>query len=392
MAKFEDWFGLPGVAWLAGVGYLAFVVAVYLLCRRRADMLVSVTVTGAVVVASASVLSARPQLLSLLVFAWVAERWTVAARTGRPPWVLVPVTWVWATAHGLWSAGVLLGVVMTVGVVADSPGQRRRALRLILVPVLSLVAAALTPVGPRLLASQFAVSARSSMITEWAATSFRTPDAFAVAAMAGVLLLLWTRTGRLPWTKVLVFLMACGWAMLVTRLVPFAALLLAPLLAEALTSLRAGRVVTPGAVRAERITLVTAPAVLLGAMALVVPHTATRPGDVPAHLAPRLERLAPGSAVLVEDPVGSWIEWRFPALSPTFDGMLDAYPIDYLKRLKAFHDVRPGWKHFVHDTGARDAVLPRGSAVSAAMQHRLGWRAVQRDGAWVYLVAPDGGR
>jgi hypothetical protein len=392
MAKVEDWFGLPGVAWLYGLFYLVFVVVVYVVCRRRADPLVAALVTGVVVVGAAGALSARPQVLSLVLLAVTAERWSRAARDGRLPWLLVPLTWVWATVHGLWSAGVLLGFVMCLGIVLDSRGGRKAALRLFAVPALSLVAAALTPVGPRLLFSQIAVSQRAPLITEWAATSFRTPDAFAVAAMTGVLLLVWTRTGRVRWTPLLVLLLACGWAMLVTRMVAFAAVLLAPLLAEALSGLRPARRPAPGAVRAERVTVAAASAVILAGMALVAPHTAAAPGQVPARFAPRLAALPAGSPVLVEDPVGSWIEWRFPRLDPTFDGMLDPYPVRYIERFAAAHDVEHGWQRYVRDSDARVAVLVKGSALTDAMRHRLGWRQVQQDGQWVYLEAPEATR
>ena len=48
MAKVQDWCGLAGVAWLFGACYLALLLAVYFLCRRRADPLVAAVVTGAV--------------------------------------------------------------------------------------------------------------------------------------------------------------------------------------------------------------------------------------------------------------------------------------------------------------------------------------------------------
>ena len=34
-ARFESWFGLPGVAWLFGAFYLALVLAVFVVCRRE---------------------------------------------------------------------------------------------------------------------------------------------------------------------------------------------------------------------------------------------------------------------------------------------------------------------------------------------------------------------
>ncbi len=388
LARLEDWFGLPGVAWLFALLCVALVVAVYAVCRRRADMLVSALVTGIVLIGAGAMLATPAQVLGLVLFAVTAERWSLAAREGRPPWVLVPLTWVWATANELWWAGVVLGLVMAVAILLDSRGTGRRPLRMLAVPVLSLAAAGLTPVGPGLLLSQLAGPMRSQLADEWAATSFRTAPAFAVAAMAGILLLTWTRRGHVRWTSLLTFLLACTGAVLVTGLVPFAAVLLAPLVAEAMTGLRPVRATTRRALRAERLTVLVATVSVLAGALLAAPHTAARAGQVPDRFADRLAALPAGSSVLVEDPVGAWIEWRFPTLSPGYDGLAPAYPARYLERFAAFHAVGPGWRTFVADSHARVAVLVEGSALTEAMRARLGWRQVQQDGQWVYLVAP----
>ena len=385
-AKVEDWFGLPGLAWVFGVLYVVFVVLVYAACRRRADLLVATMVTGVTLIAAAGVLSVRPQVVSLIFFVLTMTRWQSALERGRPPWVLVPLTWAWACSHGLWSAGVVLGLVFCVGALLDAPADRR-PWRFLAVPARSLVAAALTPVGPRLLTSQVAVSLRAGFVSEWMPTSFRTPPAFAVAAMAGVLLMFWTRRGRVAWTPLLLLLLAGGWAALVTRMIAFAAVLVAPLLAAELAVFR-GRPVTPGQAKAERVTLSIAVLAVLAGTAAVVPVTAQHPAKVPSRFAPRLAALPAGSAVLVEDAVGSWIEYRFPGLSPSVDGMFDAYPLPYLRRTVAAQQVRAGWSSYVRETDPAAAVLDRGSALTAAMQHRLHWREVARDRAWVYLVPP----
>ncbi len=72
------------------------------------------------------------------------------------------------------------------------------------------------------------------------------------------------------------------------------------------------------------------------------------------------------------------------------DGMLDAYPVELHRRTSSRSpDVEPGWQDFVRRSGAHDAVLLKGSALSAALQDQLGWQVVQRDDQWVYLKAPS---
>jgi hypothetical protein len=393
----DSLFGLPGVAWLFGMLMLAFVVTVYLLCRRAGTPLASAVVTGLVVFAAAPALSARPQIVSLLLVAVTVGAWLRSVDDGKPRWWLVPMTWAWATAHGLWSAGVLIGVVCCFGILLDGNVGRRRALRLFAVPALSGLAAAVTPVGPRLLTSQLAVSDRTSMIAEWGPTSFREVPALAAAAMVAWLLVLWARRGRVPWSHVLLVLLACAWILLVTRMVSLGAVVVAPLLAAALSTPQratSGRApsergcegASTGTV--ERWLLAALCAVYVAALTVAVPHTARSAEGVPTGLSDRLDRLPDGSVVLVEDGIGGWIEWQHPGVSPVIDGMLDAYPVSYIRDFFDMTELQPGWKSFVSDSRADVAVLRRGSALTAAMQDRLGWRLVQRDGEWVCLVPP----
>ncbi len=387
-SQLESWFGLPGVAWFFGALYLALLLTVYGVTRARCRPFPAAVITAMVVLGAAPALSARPQVLSLLLLAVVVHAWLRSWEDGRARWWLVPLTWVWATAHGLWSAGVLVGVVCCVGIVLDRRADGRQVFRLVAVPVLSVLAAALTPVGPELLTSQLAVSARTSMIAEWGATSFRTLPAFVVAAMAGWLVVLWARRGGASWTALLLFLLAAGWTMLVVRMVPLGAVLLAPLLAGAVSAVRPGRVAGAREDRLERRALAVAAAAFLVGLALAVPHTARTPAGVPTALQPALSILPPGTPVVVEDGTGAWLEWAVPQVAPVVDGLLDAYPVDYLADFTDFRQVRPGWQGFLGRTGARVAVVRVDSPLRSALQGDLGWRPVQRDRAWVLLDAP----
>lgn len=398
MAQVERWFGLPGVAWLFGALYVVLVLTVYLTCRGVAEPVPAAFATLAGVIAAQSAVSARPQGVTLVLLAVVVGAWLRAERTGRAPYVLVPLTWIWASAHGLWSAGVAFSGVCAVGLVADLASRRAldrsTALRLLSVPVLSLAAALVTPLGPRVLTGQVAVGHRSSSIVEWGATSFREPHAVVLAAMVAVTVMCWARAGGVPWMRLLLLLAACGAAASVSRLVACAAVVLAPLLAGALSDrVRAERKAVPrrtqrGAGRTELLVLGVASALLLTWLAVQVPRSADRAGGVPSAFGSRLRQLPPGSAVAVDSGVGSWVEWRYPGLDPFIDGMLDAYPVGYIERWQDFVRVAPGWQGFLRGSQARVAVLVAGSPLSDAMQHQLHWRAVQHTGTWVYLVAP----
>jgi hypothetical protein len=391
-SQVESWFGLPGVAWLFGALYCALVLGTYVSCRRLGGAPSSAFATLLVVLASAPVLSARPQVVSLVLLTVTVAAWLRTLRDGRPRWWLVPLTWVWASAHGLWSAGVLVGLVCACGVLLDRRARGRRGAAVLAVPLLCLAAALVTPVGPRLVTSQLAVSARASMIAEWGPTNVRSVPALAAVLALGLVVVLWTRRGGQPsWTRLGLLVLAAGWVLLVSRMVPLGAVLVAPLLSEAL-----GARTTPGRPRgaagrlgrAERVALLAGAVAYLVVLAVAAPRVADRPADVPDALAGRLQALPAGSPVLVEDGVGGWLEWRFPTVQPVIDGMLDAYPVAYIREFFAATRVEPGWRGFVTRSGARVGVLRAGSPLSGALQDQLGWHVLQRDSRWVYLVAP----
>ncbi|MEP7090244.1 MAG: hypothetical protein ABI776_09070 [Nocardioidaceae bacterium] len=388
-AGFERWFGLPGVAWLFGTLYLALVVGAYAVCRRLGVPLPAAVASGLAILATTPALSARPQIVTLLMLLVVISSWLRAERAQRVPWLLVPLTWVWATAHGMWTVGVVVSAVFCVGLVLDRRVDRRLAVRMFAVPVLCVVAACLTPLGPRLLLSQLTVGRRASLIAEWGPTSFRAFPALVVAAMIGVVVVLWSLQGRVPWTRLLLLLLAAGWAILVARMVACSAVLLAPLLAAALQQmLGLSEVGVATLVRLEARVVGLATVLMLVGLAVAVPRTASEPAQVPAAFGSRLAALPSGAAVAVEDSTGAWLEWRYPGLDPFIDGMLDAYPVGYIERWQDFVRVAPGWQGFLRDSQAGVAVLVAGSPLSDAMQHQLHWTAVQHTGTWVYLVAP----
>jgi hypothetical protein len=389
-AQFERWFGLPGVAWLFGALILALVVLLYVTCRRQGSALPATIATALAVLGASAQLSARPQVVTLILLVVVVGSWLRAERTGKVPWLLIPLTWVWATAHGMWTLGVVVGLVFCVGFLLDRAVDRHTWARMLAVPVLSVVAACLTPLGPALLGTQLVVGARASMIGEWGATSFRQLPAFVVALMIGLVVLRWAVAGhKVPWTHVILLLLAAGETLMVGRMVSCGAVLVAPLLAAALQGALGESRPAPRLPRVERVVLASGTVGLLLALAVAVPSTADHPGGVPTAFGSRLAALPSGSPVAVEDGTGAWIEWKYPDLDPVIDGMLDAYSVDYIQRYNDYVDVKPGWQEFLADSSARVAVLHHGSPLSDAMLHQLHWRQVDRDGRWVYLEAPD---
>src|SRR5689334_7505652 len=147
VSDLTDRFGLGAVVWARDVGIVSLFVVVLLAVRALADLRISLVVTAAVMVAAWPALTERPQLLGFVLLAPVVALWQASARDGRARWWLVPLSWLLACTHGIWSLGLAVGAVCVVASPWCRPGHRRMAA----VWGASLLATALTPLGPRIL-------------------------------------------------------------------------------------------------------------------------------------------------------------------------------------------------------------------------------------------------
>lgn len=394
MAATESAFGLAGVAWLAGLAVLAMVVTVFAVARRYADPLPAVVVTILAVLGCTANLTQRPQVLSYLLLVLVTHAWLRAARDLRPPWWIVPATWVWAMVHGMWPIGIAIGLVVVVGVCLDEwprlRTQRGTLLRLLAVPVGSLLVAGLTPVGPRLYSAVLLVGGRGKFHDEWAPTDFHMSQPAVVAAVIAVTLVIWLRrpTQQRPsWVEVLLLVLAAGWSAYAVRTVPVAAMMMVPLLAAALQSVVGTR--RPG-VRHERAVVAGLAGLALLALTVLVPVTSDEPATVPGWLDSELGSLPAGTPVQSVGPLGGYLMWRYPQLDPVIDGYTDAYTTRHLDDQLDLVRTNAGWDRILRRTGARHALLPTRSKLAYSLTTHEGWRTVRTDRDVVYLVAPEG--
>jgi len=381
----EQQFGLPGIAWLFGAGLLGVVLSVYVVCRRRADLLPAVLATGLALGAASASLSPRPQIISFALLALTVGAWLRAAEDGRPPWLLVPLSWVWAMCHGMWFTGVLVGVGVVIAMVLDRRHLLRTVARAAAVPVLSLGVAALTPAGPRLLWAPFAVGERRTMIIEWQQASWHDGPVLVVAVMLAGLAVLFVRR-RPTWVELALVAMSVVWLVTSARTVALSGVILAPLVASRLQELLGDRVAVT---RSERVWLGATAAGCLAVLAAVVPSTADEPEGFPLALDPQLAALPDGTSILNTWTLGGWLEWRHPNVDPVVDGLAEAYTVEHLRGYINALELRPGWPDFVARTGAQVALLEQEDQLLAgALQHDLGWRQVGEDEGTVLLVAP----
>jgi hypothetical protein len=387
MAETQRIFGIAGVAWLSGLQQVVLVIVLYLTLRRWAEPLVVTGVMAAVLVSSVYFLSIRPQVVSFILVLVTVAAWCRTRDDGRIRWWLIPTTWAWAMVHGMWPVGIGLGCLAVVGLWLDGATTWKQTKRALLVPLLSLVAGGLTPVGPSLYRSVFAVGERSSYFSEWDSPDFRSYPSVTLSILFAVtVVLLLRRREQVRWFDALLILAAGACAVLSWRTVPVAAMTMAPLAARTIQQSWGGR--TPAVGRGERRVLVGLAATALVALGVVVPHTVGSEPRSPQWVESELGALPQGTKVANAWEWGGYLMWRYPNLDLLMHGYGDTFTIGELQRNDDIESLAPGWDTELRKTDCRLAFLRATSNLAYALQHQDHWIVVRESSAVVLLRAP----
>ena len=377
--------GLPGVAWLRCAAMLVLLGALLWACRRVADSAPALMAALAAMLGAGASLTERPQLVSFILLAVTLAAWWRSAEDLRPRWWLIPLTWVWACSHGLWPVGIAVGGVVVLGLAVDRRLGWRTGLRLMLVPALSLVAAALTPVGPRLVLSSFDVSAAAGpFVQEWQPTSARNPFALITLGMIAVVILSWVRSRSVPPTwQIALAGIAFVATLIMYRTVAIGAVIAGPLFASALQQQRFR---LPKAVSRQAVSVWLGLSLAAALIAMPMAHaTSQKPFGVPDRLRPQLAALPARTVVLDQFAISGWLLWAEPQLIPVADLRSEVYSSEYLAAYRNNESVGPGWQSFITRTGATTALLSEDSALADALQQQLHWRVAGQDNGFVLL-------
>lgn len=386
-SRFEHVFGLPGVVWLFCAGLITITAVLYLVCRYEADVLAATVATIVAFVGISATLTPRPQLVSFILLLIVTSAWLRTANDLQPRWWLIPVSWLWACSHGMWFSGIAVGAVVAVGLILDRRIRGGMALKMLVIPVSSLLVAAMTPTGPGLLLSPFAVGGISKYITEWAPPSIHDLSPAATAVMIAFVALTWARQHQIAWTHIGLLVVATCWALLSIRTVTLGAAMTAPLMADALQSLLPDR--TPSVSRREVAALGGGAVACLVAVTLLLPGSTGVPGNVPNELNAALDRLPPHTVIFNDAVLGGWLLWRHPTLEPVIDGRAEAFPKAQFEGYIKTSQVSTGWERFLETTAATHALVIEDSPLATALDERLHWRFMGRDDGYVLLEAPQ---
>jgi hypothetical protein len=368
--------GLAALAWLVPMAWVLAVVATYAVTRMDAGVVVATVVSVCTVVAMSVSISPRPQSLSFPLAVVAAGAWLRSARDGRARWWLVPLTFGWACCHGFWFIAPALGVLTAAGQLLER-APRRWVARSLVVSGVALAAAAVTPVGPRLLLAPFQVDSITAYIQEWQPAPARLPAFVMLAVMIVVALVLRFGRALASWTEVGVLGVAAYLGVTHGRGIALAAAITAPVLARAIQDRLPLARERPG--RAEVAATVVAAVVGLASAALLAPAVASRPGPlVPTGLDPALARLTPGTVVCNTYDTGGWLLWRHRQLVPIIDGRTELYAVRDLDDYRDLIAASPRWRDVVAARGCRVALVRTDEPIAAAMR-RDGWELAARD-------------
>lgn len=310
--------GMPAIQLARLLAVVALMVLVWCGARVRGTELPAAATTGALLFVSSLGWGERPQILGLCLLAATSARWSAALSTKRAPWELLPLFWLWACVHGTWTVGLLVGAATLVVGLVDEHLSRALARRWVAVQVGCLAAVCLTPLGPTLVrdVAQVAATLRGR-VNEWNHPTLGNPLWILFLAVGLVVLLV--VTGRGQWGRVAVVVVLLGAGSSAVRMLAPAAIVLAPIAAEAIspTGSRARRTVGVGRGLTSRLLwlpglVAVVPLVAVGGWsALLRPH----PEPVSPPISHALSTMPEGTRVIAQADITGWVLWRHPDLA-----------------------------------------------------------------------------
>ena len=386
-----------GLVLLRAVLTAVIVGATLAIARRRGlDERTAAVLTLIAFVIAAPAMALRPQLMGMACFASVLL--LVVLRRQRPTalWLVPIVVALWANLHGSFVfAPVILGLAFLEDLHDRDPAARRT----LLVGVVSIVAACLTPFGPGVwtyaigLTSNTGVTART---TEWQPTSLRDATGLLFFASVAAIVVLIARAGRrVPWPTLLWLGIFAAIGTVAQRGVAWW-----PLVAVATISggLVAGSD-SPIAFGSRRVNAVVAALVVVATVALlpVWRPSDRRTGlpvavltDAPPGITDALRGIdTPSANILNPQRWGSWIEFSFPSARVAVDSRIEFIPGDVWAAYEGVYAGVDGWQEQL-DTWGVNVVITEPTDISLARRLRtLGWEARYEDADGTLWIRPE---
>ena len=345
----------------------------------------------------------RPLAVGLLAAAVTASLALHHRRTGsRVVWLLPLVFVFWGNVHASFPIGyALLGALFLEALWARAPlpfvgpRPRTRLGTFTVVSVLSTVAPALNPSGPRVLAQPFFLwdSEFRRFVSDW-----RPPEAFGETwwlfaiflASIAVLLLVRYRRVTLVDLALLAVLLAAGYS--TRKVMPFAAVLAPLLLAGPLALTAVPRLRPP--IWAVRAAAALAIAAAIGVAVAVSPRTLSGPTVVPMPSAAR-DLVAQTGATRIFSTYhwGAYLTWAlWPDALVFIDGRFDLFVPNALEDYLTVIGLGPEWRQTITEIETEALVIETDSPLARRLTRPDSeWSDIGGDAtARVFLRAPTG--
>ena len=395
--------GWTGLVLLRAVLVAIIAGCIYRICRLKGLPVRTAAVLTLITFAVAAVaLGLRAQTFGMAFFAvtllLVADR---RAHPGRL-WAIPLLVLVWANVHGSF---FLAPLVLGLAWLEDIHDRVEHPHRVLVVGVVSALAACVTPFGPAVWIYAAGLSTNSQVtneIAEWQATSIRTMPGLIFFGSAMAVVVVIARRGRpTPWPTLAwlgVFFLIGVYAARGLAWWPLAAVVaVAGLLADPAREVEAPEPDPPPLMRrlnaAIVVVLVLVGIVLLPVWRPVDPRTDAPEGVLlyaPPGITAQLRELAkPGDLLFNPQEWGSWFEFTLPDLPIGMDSRIEFYPADVWRDYDGVTNGREGWEERLKSWGATIAVMPARDQPTIDRFTKIGWRSVYADKDGSILVSPD---
>jgi hypothetical protein len=384
--------GLKGVVLFRAVAVLGLLTALAVQAFRRTTPARALLVVALAVMATRGGWGERPQLLSFLLIVPTAQLVRAAVEGRRSIWWVVPITFLWANLHGLWFLAPALVLLGAVGAWTATPRTARLAetRTFLLAAGASAAVAGLTPNGPVLLLQPLRVNGYAHFVSEWAPVDIHSVWGLGFFGMVLTFLVAYGRgTSRLGAYELASVCFAIALGLLYSRTVAPAAVLMTPLLAEALGKLPPPRRSSGFPPVFSRAALGVLLVLGLFGGTFVLTQQPDLPPAAPVQATQALlDGVSGQPRVLNEYAIGGWLLLFAPEARPAIDGRAEIYPTeyvgDYISALKMVGD----WQRVLEPLQANSALLHPETPLANGLKAQLGWRTVYEDANWLVLVPP----
>jgi hypothetical protein len=359
--------------------------------------------TLAAFLVSAVALGLRPQLIGMALFAVVLA--LVTDRRAHPGrlWAIPLIVLVWANIHGSFFLGpVVLGLAWLEDLHDRAP---RRHLAL-LVALVSMAAACVTPFGPAVWSYALGLSTNrfvTERITEWQPTSLHDlPGILFFGSAMAVVVLIARRGTQTAWPTLAwlaVFFVIGAYAIRGVAWWPLGAV---AAIAGVLVTSRIPDPVHPeplGTPLMRRLNVVVVAVLVLAGVALLPAWRPLEPGletpagvvgTAPPGITGALRAMArPSERVFNPQPWGSWFEFDLPDLPVAIDSRIELFPASAWDAYEGVVDGVEGWQAQLDAWDVTWVVVGAPDRELAARLTAAGWRMTYTDGDGSIFASPS---